>query len=160
MSCQKHISQKRKSARPRTASSSAQNQRPVRIRSSAADRKAASASGSRYNCMLPRSKRLTRREFATLPHKAILVHGECFSVKVSAREGVSKFAVIISAKMAKRSVDRHLIKRRAMEAIQKLLAKDGIACVFYAKASATKATFEQISTEIKHLLQQATQEKK
>ncbi len=105
--------------------------------------------------MLPRSKRLTRREFATLPYKSFLVHGEFFSLKVSPRPGISKFAVVISAKSAKRSVDRHLIKRRVMEAIQKLPIKTEVSCVFYAKAAATKASFKQIHTEINSLLEKS-----
>jgi RNase P protein component len=119
--------------------------------------------------MLPKSKRLSRVDFATLPVRSALVHGNLFSLNVFPHTRLpsagphkavlcapSKFAVVISAKTIKRSVDRHLIKRRAMEAIHKTaLCASGFYCIFYAKSPACTASFAEIQADITALLRNA-----
>jgi len=105
--------------------------------------------------MLSKSQRLTRADFDSLPQRAGVLHGSLFSLKTTPAKGVSKFAVVISAKIMKKSVDRHLIKRRVMEAVHKVKTKEGFSNVFYAKAPSLTSSFKQINTEVLSLLDRA-----
>lgn len=66
-----------------------------------------------------------------------------------------RFACVVSKKVAKRAVDRNLIKRRGREAVRDALKKSAAApasYVFYAKKEALGAPYRDIAAEIRKLL--------
>jgi len=107
--------------------------------------------------MLAKSARLSRADFSDIAGKrGFLAQGKLFSLKVSPLAGRLKFAVVVSAKVAKLSVGRHLVKRRATEAIHKFeIRADSKACILYAKSPAVTASYREIENEVKTLLQGA-----
>lgn len=60
-------------------------------------------------------------------------------------------AVVVSKKVAKRSVDRHLLKRRLMHVLHPW-AQDGHFMVVYAKSGSASRTFSELSEELTSLL--------
>lgn len=65
----------------------------------------------------------------------------------------SRFSVVVSKKVAKTAVSRNLIKRRFYSVIEGLPApKNPYIAIVYVKKEAVKASFAQISTELKSTL--------
>lgn len=103
--------------------------------------------------MLARQRRLSRADFAALPPAASVYRGKTVTVKVFAREGVTKCAVVIPKKEIKRSVDRHLVKRRIMESLTTI--PQGYSIILYIRAGAFLLSFHELAEEITTLLRQA-----
>ena len=76
-----------------------------------------------------------------------------FSV-VCSQAGVGS-AVVVSKKVAKSSVERHLLKRRVREAVAPWNS-DLYALIVYAKAGAAALPYSQIVSELSSLLQDRT----
>ena len=101
--------------------------------------------------MLTQKSRLLRADFSGVERGARLSspHLSLTYRRTDALEG--RFAVVVSKKVAKRSVDRHLLKRRALEVI-KLFGGQGLACVIYARQGASALSFQALKTELLELL--------
>jgi ribonuclease P protein component len=101
--------------------------------------------------MLPRGLRLTRDQFPRVAQgkRAISAH---FSVSFAASE-TGRAAAVVSKKVAKRSVDRHTLKRRMLAASLPFLA-DGRAFVVYARAGSLSLSSSALRTELSSLLKQ------
>lgn len=99
--------------------------------------------------MLPRRSRLSRVTFpggrtgsrAASPHFSILWGG--------AKSGGA--AAVVSKKVARRSVDRHLLKRR-MLAVIRPFAAEGRFLVVYARAGSPSLTYKALQEELSTLL--------
>jgi len=80
----------------------------------------------------------------------------CVSVKTT--NPVSRFAVVVSKKIAKHAVDRNRIKRLVREAIQHLLPtiKPGFDFVLIAKTNFTEKKEKEIEKVMKELLLKIT----
>lgn len=100
--------------------------------------------------MLPRNLRLSRAHFAsTGPEKrAASPH---FSVSVRESEGNGGCAVIISKKVAKLSVTRHRLKRRAL-AVLRPWCSPSRAVVVYARPGSALLPYEAVAEELSLLL--------
>lgn len=99
--------------------------------------------------MLPKENRLKREDFNTLKggKRIVTEHFSC----TSHPSPVLKVAVVISKKVAKRAVDRHLLKRRIHSVIHK---KSPLAAVYniYVRKNSPALTYAQIEEEIGALL--------
>lgn len=102
--------------------------------------------------MLPRGKRLTRTAFEGVGRgkRAISAH---FSITL-ARTSEGRAAVVVSKKVAKRSVDRHLLKRRVLEAVQDYVLP-GRSFIVYARSGSPKLSYQDLATELAGLLDSA-----
>jgi ribonuclease P protein component len=104
--------------------------------------------------MLSRRLRLSRSHFASSgPFRK--AESEHFSVSIrplsrtSAPHGA--LAAVVSKKVARRSVDRHLLKRR-MLAVSKSYVTPGYGIVVYARAGSFTLPFHAVNTELTRLL--------
>lgn len=100
---------------------------------------------------------LSRADFARLQRKTERrVHGKFFSVVVATREKEegSKFACVVSKKVARKAADRNRIKRACRAAIRAALPDSGRArsFAFYAKQGAAAAANADVSREIAFLM--------
>ncbi len=99
--------------------------------------------------MLPRAKRLTRATFgATAAGKrAVSAH---FSVTtVQSPEG--RAAAVVSKKVARRSVDRHVLKRRIL-AVASPFVVPGRSFVVYTRAGSATLSYSLLKKELADLL--------
>lgn len=100
--------------------------------------------------MLPRELRLSRRTF---PHtaKGKTIAGSSVSLVWGLSTTGGGCAVVVSKKVAPRSVDRHLLKRRIFSVIRPHCNQQRF-LVVYAKKGSTALPFKQLSTEITQLV--------
>ena len=103
--------------------------------------------------MMPRRLRLSRETFAKAAsgRRATSAH---FSVTVrnTAKEGGA--AVIISKKVAKKSVDRHLLKRRALDVVRPLVSPTR-SMIIYARAGSPTLSYRALKEELIQLVTEA-----
>jgi ribonuclease P protein component len=109
--------------------------------------------------MLPKQNRLPRTAFSMVLKTGFRIHSPditCVSVKTT--DPVSRFAVVVSKKIAKRAVDRNRIKRLVREAIHHLLPamKSGFDCVFITKNNFAEKEESVVEKDIKGLLVKIT----
>jgi ribonuclease P protein component len=106
--------------------------------------------------MLSKGRRIARHLFPTDLRQGQVVHAPHLSLRVI--RGTAKTAlvsVVVSKKIAKRAVDRHLVKRRVYESVAlcektRLLPPGGY--VFFAKKDAHTIPFKEMHTEVMTLL--------
>ncbi len=99
--------------------------------------------------MLPRAKRLSRAGFGTVAtgKRAISAH---FSVTYT-KSAEGRAAAVVSKKVAKRSVDRHLLKRRILAALASRIAP-GRSFIVYARAGSPALPYRELTLELERLL--------
>lgn len=99
--------------------------------------------------MLPTKNRLKREDFNTLKggKRTVTEHFSCTSYP----SPLLKVAVVISKKVAKRAVDRHLLKRRIHSVIHKKSPPAGVYNI-YARKNSPTLTYAHIEEEIATLL--------
>lgn len=103
--------------------------------------------------MLPRRLRLSRAGFPD-SRGAFRAASAHFSLAWGpAKAGGA--AAVVSKKVARRSVDRHLLKRRMLEVIRPY-ASPGYSLVAYAKAGSLGLTYAAVRSELEPLLLRAT----
>lgn len=107
--------------------------------------------------MIPTPIRLTRNEIEYVLKKGASLSTEFFIVRyLHNQEGKSsKFAVVTSAKLSAKAVERNLVRRRTHEAIR--LNKDNTVkylMIFIPKKRALKAEYNKIEADIKNLFTQ------
>ncbi len=93
---------------------------------------------SRYDFTVVSKDRMSKR--LTSPHFSILI----------SRAGIGT-AVVVSKKVAKKSVDRHRLKRRIREAVAPLTSKTE-AIIVYAQTGSAALSYSGIVTELTSLL--------
>jgi ribonuclease P protein component len=99
--------------------------------------------------MLSRAKRLSRADFSSVikGKRAVSAH---FSVSVNAAaEG--RAAAVVSKKVAKKSVDRHLLKRRILSVAASHIAH-GRSFIVYARAGSESLPYARLREELETLL--------
>lgn len=101
--------------------------------------------------MLPRRMRLSRQDLSGFK-PAMRVDSPHFSVALGPEGQKPGFAAVISKKVAKLSVTRHLLKRRIM-AVFKDFPENARSVVVYAKAGAPSLPFSVLKEELSALLQ-------
>jgi ribonuclease P protein component len=99
--------------------------------------------------MLPRPKRLTRATFGSVVagKRAVSAH---FSVTV-AKSDEPRAAAVISKKVARLAVDRHLLKRR-MLAVASAHLVPGRSFIIYARAGSPSLSYAALTQELDALL--------
>jgi ribonuclease P protein component len=71
----------------------------------------------------------------------------------TSKEGVAKFAVVVSKKTARRAVDRNFLKRRSKEALRPHLKNAPPASiVIYPKKEALKTSYSAFAAELSDIL--------
>lgn len=103
--------------------------------------------------MIPRNLRLSRAQLSPGIHGKRLESAH-FSVTYRAMPGKGGCTTVISKKVAKRSVDRHLLKRR-MNASLLPWCSPTRSLVVYARAGSLTLTFRELNQEISELLERA-----
>ena len=102
--------------------------------------------------MLPKKSRLSRADFVEVG-RGVRLSSPHFSLsyrhRTPSKEG--QVAVVISKKVAKRSVDRHLLKRR-MLAVLRDYTHQGLESVAYARQGAVSLSFSTLKSEFSDLL--------
>jgi ribonuclease P protein component len=103
--------------------------------------------------MLPRSHRLPRAGFEQISglRRAASRH---FSIAYADSVLISGGAVVVSKKAAKRSVDRHLLKRR-IKAVMKPWCTAGRVLIIHARSGAVSLPFRELESELTELLRQS-----
>jgi ribonuclease P protein component len=103
--------------------------------------------------MPPKRLRLSREEFAAAAtgRRATSAH---FSVTVRKTKQTGGIAAVISKKVAKKSVDRHLLKRRILEILRPHTSPDH-ALIIYARAGAPALPFQALKQELSELVTRA-----
>lgn len=105
--------------------------------------------------MIPRHLRLSRHDFENLADKRNLkrISSPHFSLSFDQTPGTGGCAVVVSKKIEKSSVGRHLLKRRVRAVLKEFCTKD-ITLVVYAGQHSPSLTFDQLSTELTALITQ------
>lgn len=103
--------------------------------------------------MLSRSTRLPRAGFEQMAglRRAASPH---FSISYAETAPLSGGAVIVSKKVAKRSVERHLLKRR-VKAVMKPWLTRGRVLIIHARGGASTLPFSELEAELTALLRQS-----
>lgn len=85
-------------------------------------------------------------------------HGDFFTLAVGSILGNQRtqWACVVSKKVSPRATTRNIVKRRCRALLQRAtLPKDSRALVFFAKPTASRASFTEISQDIEFLLSRA-----
>lgn len=103
--------------------------------------------------MTPRSHRLPRAGFEQMTglRRSASRH---FSISYIESSPIAGLAVVVPKKVAKKSVDRHQLKRRIKAVIGPWAAKGRVLIVF-PRIGATSLPFSEIEAELTPLLQQS-----
>ncbi len=104
--------------------------------------------------MLPRRSRLSRASFPG-PRAGFRGSTAHFSAVWGPSLHGGGAAAVVSKKVARRSVDRHLLKRRMLEAMRPY-ALPGRFLVVYAKGGSTTLPFRAVAEELQTLLAKTT----
>lgn len=112
--------------------------------------------------MLPRSRRVPTSSFQSkdpskLQSKSF--HGSFFSIRAnrSTEPFPSRFAIIVSKKVAKSAVSRNKIRRRLYEAVKTVIrdVKPGFVILIYPKKEAQTMDFRDLCKNVRDLLAEA-----
>ncbi|HEX8947100.1 MAG TPA: ribonuclease P protein component [Candidatus Paceibacterota bacterium] len=98
--------------------------------------------------MSARRRRLARHDFPALLAAGKRVSSEHFSVVYTGN--VSGYAVVVSKKVAKTAVRRHLLKRRIRAILEHTDVPNG--CAIFARSGADTLSFGALETELQTLL--------
>jgi ribonuclease P protein component len=106
--------------------------------------------------MFSRKNRIPRERLEEVIKQSKSLGSDFFNVKFSENNlNFPRFSVIVSKKVCKSSVGRHLLKRRFLSIIrdqfQVFVQKD---YVFFLKKEATKENFKDMKTSFKRFLEQ------
>lgn len=99
---------------------------------------------------LPRKLRVSRTVFSASPKEAKRAQTEHFSLTTTPSEG-GGLAAVVSKKVAKRSVDRHLLKRRMLE-VMRPFHKENYSLIAYARGGSPSLPFKTLKAEFEELL--------
>jgi ribonuclease P protein component len=111
---------------------------------------------------MPKHQRLSRVDFSSMNvARSRRFYGTYFTMSVSPQPAENttnepKFACVVSKKIAAHAVDRNRIKRRCREALRTTpgTVTGTRVVVFYAKKESKNATFQEVVSDVNHLLSQ------
>ena len=107
--------------------------------------------------MIPRRLRLSRQDFESVLGGSGLQRAQSphFSIVYGPKpEGSGGCGVVVSKKVVKSSVARHLLKRRIREVIRPTCRIDAV-LVVYARPGAPSLPFEELKSELSELLERS-----
>lgn len=96
--------------------------------------------------MLPKSERLTKKDFVGLRPR-IMFRGTFVDIAVSSAPK-SRFACVIAKKRIKRAVDRNKVKRKIYNIIREVKPKTPNLIIVYPKITALTGNYVNIKEEI------------
>lgn len=103
--------------------------------------------------MLPRRRRVPRALFPSGASRRL--QSTHFSATITPIPGAHRddgaATVVVSKKVARRSVDRHLLRRRMLAILSKAYVKGHITVV-YARKGSTDLSYQLLASELTHLL--------
>ena len=106
--------------------------------------------------MLPIKRRIKKESFTEIVKGGVFVHLDSFYLIYLDRKDnlPSRFSFVVSSKVNKTSVGRHLLKRRMTKVVEERLleVKFGFSCLVYAKKGASSLLYSELKTEILKLL--------
>jgi ribonuclease P protein component len=105
--------------------------------------------------MAKRLLRLSRQDFATVANDKTAKRATSAHFSATCSGAAVGCAVVVSKKVAKSSVSRHVVKRRTREAMR-VACNDSRAVIVYARAGAAELSYDAIVEEISPLLQRIT----
>lgn len=101
---------------------------------------------------------MRRASFATLGKQGSVVHSKHLTLKyVLNVSSESCFAVVVSKKVVAKAVERHKMRRRTYEVIQKVLPylNTPLHAIFFTKPGVTELPFSTLEDEVQTLLKEA-----
>lgn len=109
--------------------------------------------------MLPRKLRVHKAVFAEVLKKGLSFHSPHIVLRGIKKDDItpSTFSVTVPKKVAILSVDRNLLRRRAISSVEGFIPeiKKGVSAVFLFKTGSLGLSFDQIKKEITALLKQS-----
>lgn len=107
--------------------------------------------------MLPRTHRISRKDFPAHTERGFRVYSPLFNATVYPTEKEVRVSVVVSKKTAKTAVARNRIRRRIYSVIELYLKKisHGSTIVIYPKAETKDASFELLKSEVEQALKKA-----
>jgi ribonuclease P protein component len=108
--------------------------------------------------MLPKRHRLDRELFDSVNQNGRSFHSPFFSARIdriTAEE--RRFSFVISKKVVKTSVERHLLRRRGYAAVREVFPgiRPGFAVIFFLKKEAVSADYQAFRQAIEDTLKNA-----
>ncbi len=99
--------------------------------------------------MIPRRLRLSRKDFESVVRGKELMRalGPHFSISHGPAPSAGGCGVVVSKKVEKSSVKRHLLKRRIREVLRSYCSPDEVLIV-YARPGSQNLSFEELSKEL------------
>jgi len=109
--------------------------------------------------MLPREKKVNRKEFPTQKKKGVVYHSPYFLLVVvkNNKETPTKFSFVVSVKISKKATERNKLKRRGYNIIKKIYndIQSGFVCVFFLKKNIATLSYPQFEEHLRALLEKA-----
>jgi len=104
--------------------------------------------------MLPRSKRISTKQFVGAIKEGEVLHTPFFMVRCAKSDTTSRFGVSVSKKIAKTAVLRNLIKRRVYSAVKELspLPSPAKKIIFIMKSGSDKAVYAELKEEVQKIV--------
>lgn len=105
--------------------------------------------------MIPRHLRLSRHDFENLADKRNLkrISSPHFSLSFDRTPQAGGCAVVVSKKVEKSSVGRHLLKRRVRAVLKEFCSED-VTLIVYAGQHSPALSFDELSRELQALITQ------
>lgn len=104
--------------------------------------------------MFPKRQRISKGTFQNIATQGRRTHNESLTmVKTPLQTGVlSRFAVVVSKKVAATAVDRNILRRRIYKALEEVCKnKKSTAYIVFAKKPARHMSFNELKKEIEVL---------
>jgi len=108
--------------------------------------------------MLPQKHRINKEMFKNIFPSGKNVHSGLISLKIANKEDKNtRVAFVVSAKTAKKAVDRNKLKRRARYIVAKFLPsfKHGAVVIFFFKKGSEKLNFKELEKEMANVCRKA-----
>ncbi len=116
-------------------------------------------SSLRFNSMLPKNRRISRKEFPYILTKGKRYNSPNFLLYVARDEGLNKetpsrFSFSVSKKVCKNAADRNRQRRRGYSVVSHLIknTKPGFLCFFSFKKGSGGSSFINLEKEVPELL--------
>ena len=105
--------------------------------------------------MIPRRLRLSRQDFESVTSRKDLMRATSphFAVTYGSAPKEGGCGIVVSKKVERSSVKRHLLKRRIREVLREHCSRDFVLIV-YARPKSQLLAFDELKTELETLIEQ------
>jgi ribonuclease P protein component len=109
--------------------------------------------------MLTTNRRIKKESFGKIMKDGLFLSSKSFNLRLLSTQDTSltRFAFVVSTKVNKTSVGRHLIKRRMSAVVENLLIslKPGFLALFLVKKDVSTLPYKELTLEITEILKKA-----